>query len=98
MTNFATAETTAATTGDLAITGLNVSAGLLTRRSHALATFWAAAFEVRSPSDLVALQARYISDMAEDYQLALHATLEPLRRSWAPTVEAEAREDLRQAS
>ena len=50
-----------------------MSAGLtlLSRRSNALAEFWRSCAEVRQPTELMALQLNYWTQLVDDYQEAV---------------------------
>jgi hypothetical protein len=56
---------------DVPVTTVNVGLALVSRRSSAIADFWRSCVEVRQPTDLVALQFSYWSQMMDDYQEAL---------------------------
>lgn len=47
---------------------VNVGLALISRRSDAIADFWRSYSEVREPSDLVAVQLHYWTQLVDDYQ------------------------------
>ena len=68
-----------------------VTAGLalMSRRSSALAEFWRSCAEVREPSDLMAVQLNYWTQLVDDYQEAISETLSPLGASAAGAPQAD---------
>ena len=64
---------------DVPATTVNVGLALVSRRSAALADFWRSCAEVRQPTELVALQFNYWTQMMEDYQEALQEGFSKLR-------------------
>lgn len=57
---------------DMPAATVNVGLALMSRRSAAIADFWRSCAEVRQPTELVALQFNYWSQLVDDYQEALH--------------------------
>lgn len=56
---------------DLPAAGMSVGLALMQRRSSALADFWRSFAEVRQPTDLMAMQLNYWTQLVDDYQEAL---------------------------
>lgn len=57
---------------DVPAATVNVGLALVSRRSSAIADFFRSCAEVRQPTELVALQFNYWSQLVDDYQEALH--------------------------
>ena len=55
---------------DLPGAGMSVGLALMQRRSTALADLWRSFAEVRQPTDFMALQLNYWTQMVDDYQEA----------------------------
>lgn len=67
----------------------NVGLALISRRSTALADFWRSCAEVRLPTELVALQLNYWTQMVDDYQEALNEGLSQLTSEPAAAAKAK---------
>lgn len=69
---------------------MNAGLSLLSRRSSAIADFWRSCAEVRQPTEFMALQLSFWTQMVDDYQEALSesmsqlATAEPTRQPTEP--------------
>jgi len=66
---------------------MNVGLALMSRRSSAIADFWRSCAEVREPTDLMAVQLNYWTQMVDDYKEALS---EGLTQIGAPGSERSA--------
>jgi hypothetical protein len=62
---------------DAPAAAMNASLTLLSRRSSALADFWRSCAEVRQPTEFMALQLNYWTQLVDDYQDALVQTMTP---------------------
>jgi hypothetical protein len=62
---------------DAPTAAMNASLTLLSRRSSALADFWRSCAEVRQPTEFMALQLNYWTQLVDDYQDALVQTMTP---------------------
>ena len=56
---------------DMPAATMTASLALLTRRSSALADFWRSCAEVRQPTELMAVQLNYWTQLVDDYQEAM---------------------------
>lgn len=56
---------------DMPAATMNAGMTLLSRRSAALADFWRSCAEVRQPSELMAVQLNFWTQLVDDYQEAL---------------------------
>jgi hypothetical protein len=70
---------------DMPVATVNVGLALVTRRSSALADFWRSCAEVREPTELMAVQMSYWTQLVDDYQEALNEGISQI--SAAPTAE-----------
>ncbi len=50
---------------------VNIGLSLMSRRSNAIADFWRSCAEIRQPTEFMAVQLHYWSQMVDDYQEAL---------------------------
>lgn len=57
---------------DMPVATVNVGLALVTRRSSALADFWRSCAEVREPTEMMAVQMSYWTQLVDDYQEALN--------------------------
>lgn len=69
---------------DMPVASVNVGLALLNRRSTALADLWRCCAEVRQPTELMAVQLSYWSQLVDDYQAAFN---EGLSQISAPPTE-----------
>jgi hypothetical protein len=53
---------------DMPAAGMSVGLALMQRRSSALVDFWRSFAEVRQPTDLMAMQLNYWTQLVDDYQ------------------------------
>jgi hypothetical protein len=56
---------------DVPAASMNAGLALITRRTSALADFWRSCAEVRQPTELMAVQLNYWTQLVDDYQEAL---------------------------
>lgn len=56
---------------DMPVTSVNVGLALMSRRSSAIADFWRSCAEVRQPTELMAVQLNYWTQLVDDYQEAV---------------------------
>lgn len=68
---------------------VNVGLALISRRSDAIADFWRSCSEVREPTDLMAVQLHYWTQLVDDYQDAISEGLSQIAPSAADSPEAE---------
>lgn len=57
---------------DMPVATVNVGLALMNRRSSAIADFWRSCAEIREPTELVAVQMNYWTQLVDDYQEALN--------------------------
>ena len=57
---------------DMPVATVNVGLALVSRRSSALADFWRSCAEVREPTEMMAVQMSYWTQLVDDYQEALN--------------------------
>jgi hypothetical protein len=67
---------------------MNVGFTLMSRRSNAIAEYWRSFAEVREPTDLMAVQLNYWTQLVDDYQVAFNEGMSQLSRS-AESAQAE---------
>ena len=60
---------------DVPAATVNVGLALVSRRSSAIADFWRSCAEVREPTELMALQLNYWTQLMDDYQEAVREGL-----------------------
>ena len=60
---------------DVPATTVNVGLALMNRRTSAIADFWRSCAEVREPTELMALQLNYWTQLFDDYQEAVREGL-----------------------
>ncbi len=60
---------------DVPAATMNASLTLLSRRTSALAEFWRNCAEVRQPTELMAVQLNYWTQLVDDYQEALSQSM-----------------------
>ena len=81
---------------DVPAATMNASLALLNRRTSALADFWRSCAEVRQPTELMAVQLNYWTQLVDDYQEALSQGLSQISgttgdRAASPPGEGAAR-------
>ena len=69
---------------DMPVATVNVGLALMNRRSSAIADFWRSCAEIREPTELVAVQMHYWTQLVDDYQEALNEGISQI----APTPAA----------
>ncbi len=82
---------------DMPATTMNVGLSLVSRRSSAIADFWRSCAEVREPTELMALQFNYWTQLVDDYQKALNEGFTKLTAESADVTAQEARRAARSA-
>jgi hypothetical protein len=75
---------------DAPAAAMSASLMLLRRRSNALADFWRSCAEVRQPTELMAVQLNYWTQLVDDYQEAINQGMSQLAGG-APRLAAQQR-------
>lgn len=73
---------------DMPAATVNVGLALMSRRSSALADLWRSCAEIRQPTELMAVQLSYWTQLVDDYQEAFNEGISQL--SAAPEAPQEA--------
>lgn len=73
---------------DMPVASVNVGLALMNRRSSAIADFWRSCAEIREPSELVAAQMNYWTQLVDDYQEALNEGISQIAPASAAGPEA----------
>lgn len=60
---------------DVPVATVNVGLALMNRRSSAIADFWRSCAEIRQPTELMAVQMHYWTQLVDDYQEALNESI-----------------------
>jgi hypothetical protein len=60
---------------DMPMVTANAGLALMNRRTNAIADFWRSCAEIRQPTELVAVQLSYWTQLVDDYQGALNESL-----------------------
>lgn len=76
---------------DMPVATVNVGLALMIRRSSALADFWRHVAEIREPTDLMAVQLNYLTQLVDDCQEAIHEGLAQISAPSAAEAESAPR-------
>lgn len=63
---------------DMPVATMNASLALMNRRSSAIADFWRSCAEVRQPTELMAVQLNFWTQLVDDYQEAFTESMTQL--------------------
>jgi len=74
---------------DMPVATVNVGLALMNRRSSAIADFWRSCAEIREPTELVAVQMHYWTQLVDDYQEALNEGISQIAPAPAPAAGPE---------
>jgi hypothetical protein len=69
---------------DMPVATANASLALMNRRTSAIADFWRSCAEIRQPTELVAVQLSYWTQLVDDYQGAFNESLSQLTNATQP--------------
>lgn len=69
---------------DMPVATVNVGLALMNRRSSAIADFWRSCAEIREPTELVAVQMNYWTQLVDDYQEALNEGISQIAPAAGP--------------
>jgi hypothetical protein len=72
---------------DAPAAAMNVGLSLLSRRTSAIADYWRSFAEIRQPSELMAVQLNYWTQLVDDYQEAISEGMSQLGSETAASVE-----------